>query len=63
MYRYFKKLILPTVGIFFVLALVSCTPNIPDISESIEEINRIDDGLEQIDTEIEDLETELENKE
>jgi cell division protein FtsL len=59
----FKKLILPIVVVFFILVLVSCTPNIPDISDTIEEINRIDDKLEQIDTEIEDLETELENKE
>ncbi len=57
----FKKLILSTVGIFFMLVLVSCTPNIPDISESIEKINRVDDKLEQIDIEIEELETELEN--
>ena len=59
----FKKLILSIAGIFFMLVLVSCTPNIPDISESIEEINRIDDELEQIDKKIEELETELENKE
>ena len=58
-----KKLMIPVVGIFFMLVLVSCIPTIPDISESIEEINRIDDELEQIDTEIEDLENELENKE
>ena len=57
-----KKLIIPIIGIFFMLVLVSCIPTIPDISESIEEINKIDDELEQIDTEIEDLETELENK-
>ena len=57
----FKKLIISIVGIFFILALVSCTPNLPDISESIEDINRIDDKLEQMDTEIEDLENELEN--
>ncbi len=59
----FKKLIMYIVGIFFMLILVSCIPTVPDISESIEEINRIDKELEQIDIEIEELETELENKE
>ncbi len=59
----FKKLIIFIAGIFFILALVSCTPNLSDISGSIEEINRVDDKLDQIDKEIEDLETELENKE
>ena len=33
----FKKLILSTAVIFFMLVLISCTPpNMPDISESIE---------------------------
>ena len=51
------------IVIFFNLVLVSCIPNIPDVSDSIEEINKIDDKLDQIDIEIEELETELENKE
>ena len=56
----FKKIIIPAVGIVFVLVLVSCTPKIPDISENIEKVNRIDEKLEQIDIEIEELENELE---
>ena len=58
----FKKLILSTTGIFFILILASCTTNLPDVSDTIEEINKIDDGLEQIDTEIKDLENELGNE-
>ena len=55
----FKKLILSTAAIPFILVLVSCTPNIPDISESIEKINRMDEKIDQMDKEIENMETEL----